>query len=143
MTDGTGSTDDVGTPSSRHRVTFGPGAVVVGFLVGTTILALAFAAAWGPNGGAGIFMLALWYGLGIGLVTGLPIGVVVGLLLRPVASQWMHVAVFFAVFTLVPLIVIALLSPSQAVLENLPIALVIGGAGALARASIWKLVRVP
>lgn len=123
------------------RVTFGVGAVLIGFLVGLVALAAVFALPWGA-GAPVVFVVALWYGLGIGVVTGLPLGIVVGLLLRPVRNQWIHVGVFFAVFTLVPLIVIALLSPSQSVLENLPPALIIGGAGALARASVWKLVRV-
>lgn len=133
---------DDAVPPSRHHVTFGPAAVVVAFSVGLSVLASAFAVAWGPEGGAGIFLVALWYGLGVGLVTGLPLGIVVGLLLRPVRNQWVHVAVFLAVFTLAPLVVITLLSPSRVILENLPIALIIGAAGALARISVWKLVRV-
>ncbi|WP_043443176.1 hypothetical protein [Arthrobacter sp. L77] len=135
--------DDAGrrAPNPRHRVTFGIGAVAVGFLVGLTTLALAFALSWGPDA-PGVFLLALWYGVGVGVITGLPLGVVLGLLLRPVANQWIHVGVFFAVFTLASFAVITLLSPSRVLLESLPIALVIGGAGALARASVWKLVRV-
>ncbi|KQO02869.1 hypothetical protein ASF21_00455 [Arthrobacter sp. Leaf234] len=131
--------DDGRTPS-RHHVTFGVGAVVVGFLVGVVTLALVFALRWG-SGGLGIFVIALWYGLGIGLVTGLPLGVVVGYLLRPVRNQWIHVGVFFAVFAVAAFVVAALLSPSTALGDGLPTALVIGGAGALARASVWRLVR--
>ncbi|MBG6224963.1 hypothetical protein IWX63_001528 [Arthrobacter sp. CAN_A2] len=135
--------DDAGrhTLDPRRRVTFGVGAVAVGFLVGLATLALAFAVSWGP-GAPGVFLLALWYGIGVGVLTGLPLGIVLGLLLRPVANQWVHVGVFFAAFTLASFIVIALLSPSRVFLESLPIALIIGGAGAIARASVWKLVRV-
>ncbi|WP_394251230.1 hypothetical protein [Arthrobacter pityocampae] len=137
------SDDDAGrrTPDPRRRVTFGLGAVAVGFLVGLATLALAFALSWGPAA-PGVFLLALAYGLGVGTITGLPLGVGLGLLLRPVANQWVHVGVFFAAFTLVSFAVITLLSPSRVLLESLPIALIIGGAGALARASVWKLVRV-
>ncbi|MHA7219079.1 hypothetical protein ACX80L_09310 [Arthrobacter sp. MDT1-48-3] len=131
--------DGAGLPP--RRVTFGAGAVAVGFLVGLVTLALVFALPWGADA-PGVFVLALWYGLGIGLVTGLPLGILVGLLLRPVTNQWVHIGVFFAAFTLVPLALIALLSPSRSVLENLPVALIIGGVGAFARASVWKLVRV-
>jgi hypothetical protein len=133
------STPDAGAP--RHRVTFGIGAVVVGLLVGVVSLALAFALPWG-SGAVGVFVVALGYGLGIGLVTGLPLGIVVGLLLRPVRHQWVHVAVFFAAFAVAAFAVAALLSPSTALGDSLPTALVIGGAGALARASVWKLVQV-
>ncbi|BBE21540.1 hypothetical protein MN0502_04230 [Arthrobacter sp. MN05-02] len=147
-----GGTPDDGTPNEDRpdedagnavprRVTFGAGAVAVGFLVGLVTLALVFALPWGADA-PGVFVLALWYGLGIGLVTGLPLGILVGLLLRSVTNQWVHIGVFFAAFTLVPLVLIALLSPSRSVLENLPVALIIGGVGAFARASVWKLVRV-
>lgn len=125
----------------RHRVTFGIRAVAVGFLVGLATLALAFALSWGPDA-PGVFLLALLYGIGIGVITGLPLGIALGLLLRPVANQWVHVGVFFAGFTLVSFVIITLLSPSRVLLESLPIALIIGAAGALARASVWKLVRV-
>jgi hypothetical protein len=137
--DAVGSADAGPTPS-RHHVTFGIGAVVVGFLVGVVTLALVFALRWGP-GGLGIFVIALWYGLGIGFVTGLPLGVVVGYLLRPVRNQWIHVGVFFVAFAVAAFVVAVLLSPSTALGDGLPTALVIGGAGALARASVWKLVR--
>lgn len=133
--------DEGGAPPSRRRVTFGPAAVVVGFLVGVTVLALAFASTWGAEAPA-VFLLALWYGLGIGLVTGLPLGIVLGLLLRPVGSQWIHVGVFFAVFTAAAFTIATLLSPSTAIGDTLPAALLIGAAGALARASVWKLIRV-
>ncbi|WP_434995827.1 hypothetical protein [Arthrobacter sp. Ld5] len=128
-------------PNPRHRVTFGVRAVAVGFLVGLVTLALAFAASWGPDA-PGVFLLALLYGVGVGVITCLPFGIVLGLLLRPVANQWVHVGVFFAGFTLASFAVIALLSPSRVFLESLPIALIIGAAAALARASVWKLVRV-
>ena len=135
-------TPDDGIPPSRHHVTFGPAAVIVGFLVGLSVLALAFTLPWAGDVAPGVFVMALAYGGLIGAITALPLGIVLGMLLRPVRSQWLHVGVFFGVFTLVALLIITLLSPSRVVLENLPIALVIGGAGALARASVWKLVRV-
>ncbi|MHA7240916.1 hypothetical protein [Arthrobacter sp. TMS1-12-1] len=129
------------TTGPRHRVTFGPGAVAVGFLVGLVTLALAFAVPWGPQA-PGVFLLALWYGAGIGILTGLPLGVVLGLLLRPVVNQWVHVGVFFAGFAAAAFLIATLLSPSTLLGDSLPTALVIGGAAALARASVWKLVRV-
>ncbi|WP_104167066.1 hypothetical protein [Arthrobacter sp. SX1312] len=143
MTEDPAGTGDAGrrAPNPRHRVTFGIGAVAVGFLVGLSTLALAFALSWGPDA-PGVFLLALWYGVGVGVITGLPLGIVLGLLLRPVANQWVHIGVFFAGFTLVSFVIITLLSPSRVLLESLPIALIIGGAGALARASVWKLVHV-
>jgi len=52
----------------RRRVTFGPGAVSVGFLVGLVTLALAFAAPWGTQA-PGVFLMALWYGAGVGVLT--------------------------------------------------------------------------
>lgn len=127
-------------PPERRRVTFGPGAVAVGFLVGLTVLALAFASSWGAEAPR-VFLLALWYGLGIGLVTGLPLGIVLGLLLRPVRNQWVHVGIFFAAFAVTAFLVTALLSPSTLPRDSLPTALLIGGAAAVARASIWRLVR--
>ncbi|RJT79906.1 hypothetical protein D6T63_08315 [Arthrobacter cheniae] len=133
--------DDVEPPPPRHHVTFGVGAVVVAFLVGVVTLALIFALPWG-SGAFGVFVVALWYGLGIGLVTGLPLGVVIGLLLRPVRNQWIHIGIFFAVFAAAAFTIAALLSPSIALADSLPTALIIGGVGALARASVWKLVRV-
>lgn len=136
-----GTPDGVGRPTARHHVTFGPGAVVVGFLVGLTVLALAFASTWGVQAPA-VFLLALWYGLGVGLVTGLPLGIVLGLLLRPVRRQWIHVVVFFVAFTVAAFLITTLLSPSTVLRDSVPTALIIGGAGALARASVWKLVRV-
>ncbi|WDF33689.1 hypothetical protein PTW37_01800 [Arthrobacter agilis] len=122
-------------------MTFGIGAVAVGFLVGVGVLAVAFASTWGADV-PGVFLLALWYGFGIGLVTGLPLGIVIGLLLRPVRNQWVHVGVFFAVFLVAALVVAALLSPSTTFGDGLPTAFIIGGAAALARVSVWKLVRV-
>ncbi|OUM43429.1 hypothetical protein [Arthrobacter sedimenti] len=133
--------DDDGTPT-RHHVTFGPAAVVVGFLVGLSVLALVFSLPWAGDAAPGVFVLALAYGGLLGAVTALPLGVVLGFLLRPVRNQWVHVGVFFSVFTLVAFLIITLLSPSRVALENLPIALMIGGAGAVARASVWKMVRV-
>ncbi|MDN4609328.1 hypothetical protein [Arthrobacter burdickii] len=133
--------DNDGTPP-RHHVTFGPAAVVVGFLVGLSVLALVFSLPWAGDMAPGVFVLALAYGGLLGAVTALPLGVVLGFLLRPVRNQWVHVGVFFGVFTLVALLIVTLLSPSRVVLENLPIALIIGGAGAVARASVWKMVRV-
>jgi hypothetical protein len=132
--------DDDGRPPADPRVTFGPGAVAVGFLVGLTALALAFASSWGAEAPR-VFLLALGYGLGVGLITGLPVGIVLGLLLRPVRNQWVHVGVFFAGFTVVAFLVTTLLSPSTLLGDSLPTALIIGGAAALARASIWKLAR--
>ncbi|MUK01500.1 hypothetical protein GM708_05895 [Vibrio cholerae] len=136
-----GSADRTSRPPPRHHVTFGPGAVCVGFLVGLGVLALAFASTWGAEAPS-VFLLALWYGLGVGVLTGLPLGVVLGLLLRPVRDQWIHVAVFFAVFAAAAFLVTTLLSPSTIVRDSLPTAVIIGGAAALARASAWKLVRV-
>ncbi len=133
--------DDVGPPS-RHRVTYGPAAVVVGFLVGLTLLALAFTVTWGPGSGAGIFVMALLYGSLIGASTALPLGIAIGLLLRPVRNQWVHVGAFFAVFTAAAFLIATALSPSTAIAENLPVALLMGGVASVARASIWKLVRV-
>ncbi|WP_146069612.1 hypothetical protein [Arthrobacter sp. B0490] len=139
-----GGTPDDGSPEDRspgrRRVTFGPGAVAVGFLVGLTVLALAFASSWGAEAPR-VFLLALWYGVGIGLVTGLPLGIVLGLLLRPVSNQWIHVAIFFVGFAMTAFLVTALLSPSTLPRDSLPTALVIGGAAAMARASIWRMVR--
>ncbi|MHA7287574.1 hypothetical protein ACX80I_14960 [Arthrobacter sp. MDT3-44] len=136
--------DDVqdGGPPPRHHVTFGPAAVVVGFLVGLSVLALVFSLPWAGDTAPGVFVLALAYGGLLGAVTALPLGVMLGFLLRPVRNQWVHIGVFFGVFTLVAFLIITLLSPSRVVLENLPIALIIGGAGAVARASVWKMVRV-
>lgn len=143
--------DDVGPPAPRHAVTFGPCAVAVGFLVGLTTLVLALIPSLGIDlslmwnnfaAALGVFFLVLWWGTIIGIFTGLPLGIILGLLLRPVRNQWIHVAVFFGCFAGVALAASPLLFPSPWALENLPTVLVIGGAGALARASVWKLVRV-
>lgn len=136
------SPDDGGPLASRQRVTYGLSAVVVGFLVGLTVLSLAFAATWGPEAGPGVFVMALLYGSLIGAVTGLPLGIVLGLLLRPVRNQWVHVGAFFATFAAAAFLISALLSPSTGMGDNVPAALIFGGAAALARASIWNLVRV-
>lgn len=133
--------DDVGPAPSRHRVTFGPGAVAVGYLVGVATLAVAFALPWG-SGAGGVLLVALAYGIGIGLITALPLGIALGLLLRPVRSQAVHVAAFFGVFAVVAFVISAALSPSTVLADSLPMALVVGGAGALARASAWPLVRI-
>jgi hypothetical protein len=79
----------------------------------------------------------------VGLVTGLPLGIALGFLLRPVRNQWIHVGAFFAGFAVVAFLVTTLLSPSTLLGDSLPAALIIGGAAAVARASIWKLVREP
>ncbi len=134
--------DDVGPAAPRNAVTFGPCAVAVGFLVGLVTLALAVSLAGGFPGAPAIFLFALWYGFMIGVLTGLPLGVALGILLRRVRNQWIHVGVFFGCFAAVALLASPRLFPSQSVLENLPAVLVIGGAGALARASVWTLVRV-
>ncbi|MCU1633457.1 MAG: hypothetical protein JWM61_2109, partial [Micrococcaceae bacterium] len=46
------------------------------------------------------------------------------------------------VFAAAAFTIAALLSPSIALADSLPTALIIGGVGALARASVWKMVRV-
>lgn len=45
--------------------------------------------------------MVLWYAFGIGLVFAAPLARALSCLLRPVPNQWIHVAVFFAVPTLV------------------------------------------
>ena len=45
--------------------------------------------------GMWLFLMVMFGGLS--LLVGIPVGLVLGLLLRPVGRQWIHVAVFFAV----------------------------------------------
>ncbi|KNC19352.1 hypothetical protein AC792_07190 [Arthrobacter sp. RIT-PI-e] len=143
--------DDVGAAAPRSVITFGPCAVLVGFLVGVIVLALAFAFSAGLTLDAlawddvpaviGAFFLILWWGMIVGIFTGLPLGIVLGLLLLRVRHQWIHVAVFFTGFAGAALGVLPAVMVSS-VVSSVPAALVVGGAGALARASVWRLVRV-
>lgn len=143
--------DDVGSERPPRAVTFEPGAVAPGFLVGVTTLSLAYIISIGPTSGftwddvpgmVGSFLLLLWWGAIVGVFTGLPLRIALGLLLRPVRNQWIHVAVFFIGFAVVSLLVLPRVLNPWAVPASLPIALVVGGAGALARAGVWRTVRI-
>lgn len=124
------------------RVTLGVGALLVGFAVGASLLAVAMGLNWALAGNdfLGTFTLALVYGLPIGILTGLPLGAVLSIALRRVPNQWQHVLAFFGVFTAAGFAGIALVSISGTA-QNLPIALAIGVAAAAGRLSVWKLAR--
>ncbi|WP_026549767.1 hypothetical protein [Arthrobacter sp. Br18] len=125
------------------RVTLGFGALLVGLVVAVAILAAAMGLSWALSGNdfLGTFTLALVYGLPIGIVTGFPLGAGLSLTLRRVRNQWLHVLAFFVVFTAAGFVGIALVSVSGTA-QNLPLAVVVGGAAAIARWSVWRMARI-
>jgi hypothetical protein len=142
--------DDFEDNNPRHRVTFGFGAFVVGFLVAVSVFALGallLTLAGGPlswHQFASAALLALVVGLyagGIGLVIGAPIAFVLGMLLRPVANQWLHVLAFFAVMTAASFLILVSLSSGDP-LGTLELAALIGLAAAIGRFSVWRMVDI-
>ncbi|MEV7647043.1 hypothetical protein [Arthrobacter sp. NPDC089319] len=134
----------------RHRVTFGFGAFVVGFLVAVSVFALGallLTLVGGPVNGhqlASAALLALVVGLyagGVGLVVGAPIAFVLGLLLRPVANQWLHVLAFFLVMTTASFLILVSLSSGDP-FGTLELAALIGIAAAIGRFSVWKMMDI-
>ncbi|MBG6217906.1 FtsH-binding integral membrane protein [Arthrobacter sp. CAN_A6] len=127
---------------SEPRVVLGFGALLVGFTVGASLLAVAMGSSWALSGSdfLGTATLALIYGLPIGIVTGFPLGAVLSVALRGVPNQWQHVLAFFGVFTAAGFAGIALVSISGTA-QNMPIALAIGVAAAVGRLSVWRMTR--
>jgi hypothetical protein len=66
--------------SGPRRVTFGPGA----FLLGAAITVLLFGF---PHGATGYV-----FGIPAALILGMPIALAAGIMMRPVRAQWLHVA---------------------------------------------------
>lgn len=100
--------------SSTHRVVLGSSAFIKGWLIAVllwvTPLGLFLvvqdhiASAQsddGTNHAPGIALATLLYGFGGALVFAAPLAWVLAYLLRPVRDQWIHIAAFFAVPTLV------------------------------------------
>lgn len=142
--------DEFERSNPRHRVTFGFGAFVVGFLVAISVFALGalfLALLGGPLSWAQLVsasLLALVVGLyagGVGLVIGAPIAFVLGLLLRPVANQWLHVLAFFLVMTTVSFLILVSLSSGDP-LGTLELAALIGLAAAVGRFSVWRMMDI-
>ena len=131
----------------RHRVTFGAGALVIGFLVAITVIAAVLAALFAssspdPVGSFfGLLILALLYGLPIGALTGLPLAILLAVVLKRVGNQWVHVGAFFLFFTAVSFPLLGLMFPGGWP-EALLMAVAVGIASALGRASVWKLARI-
>jgi hypothetical protein len=142
--------DEFKNNNPRHRVTFGFGAFVVGFLVAISVFAmgaLLLALLGGPLTWTQLVsaaLLALVVGLyagGVGLVIGVPIAFVLGLLLRPVANQWLHVLAFFAVMTTASFLILISLSSGDP-LGTLELAALIGLTAAIGRLSVWKMMDI-
>jgi hypothetical protein len=142
--------DEFERNNPRHRVTFGFGAFVVGFLVAIfvfTLGALLLTLVGGPVNGhqlASAALLALVVGLyagGVGLVVGVPIAFVLGLLLRRVANQWLHVLAFFLVMTAASFLILVSLSSGDPI-GTLELAALIGLAAAIGRLSVWKMMDI-
>lgn len=149
--DSEGYAEQVPPPRNpRHRVTFGPGAFIVGYMV--TVFLLSVGTVWGTtssdypfNLGAsiGFTLYVVFIGSLIGLAVGVLPALLLGLLLRPVGSQWLHVLAFFAAGFAVPVILTLIIDPGSSVYSRWWIVpLAIGTAAGIGRASVWKLVRV-
>jgi hypothetical protein len=95
----------------------------------------------GGNHWLGLALLVLMYGYGIALVFAAPLAWVLGYLLRPVRNQWIHVAVFVAVPTLVFWTLGGMLGFGWTV-ENLGLWATVGAAAAFGRWSDRKQVEL-
>lgn len=87
----------------------------------------------------GIAVTVLWYGFGAALLFAAPLAWLLGYLLRPVLHQWIHVAVFFAVPTLVFWVIGGLLEFGWT-LEALGFWATVGAAAAIGRLAVRKNV---
>jgi hypothetical protein len=87
----------------------------------------------------GIAVTVLWYGFGIALVFAAPLAWILGYLLRPVLNQWIHVAVFFAVPTLVFWVIGGLLGFGWTI-KTLGFWATVGAAAAIGRLAVRKNV---
>lgn len=97
----------------------------------------------GQNYVLGIAFMVLWYGFGIALLAAAPLAWILGYLLRPVLNQRIHVAMFFAVPTLVFWVLAGLLGFGWTI-ETLGFWATVGAAAAVGRFAVRKdVVLVP
>lgn len=94
----------------QHRVVLDAYGFIKGWIIATStwmaLLLIVLAAYFGPSTASGadylpgILGMAAFYGVGAALVVAAPLGWLLACLLRPVRSQWIHIAAFFVVPTL-------------------------------------------
>jgi hypothetical protein len=146
--DSEGYAEQVPPPRNpRHRVTFGPGAFIIGYCVTVFLLSVAVSISIGGSGsvhlGASIgdTLYVFFIGSLIGLAVGVLPALLLGLFLRPVRCQWLHVLAFFAAGFAVPAALLLLFGNAGfAGWWIMPLG--IATATAIGRASVWKLVRI-
>ncbi|MFF2316511.1 hypothetical protein ACFVTE_09600 [Arthrobacter sp. NPDC058097] len=141
-------------PPGRHRVVLRSSAFIKGWFISTVLwlvpvcvivvvqeLTAAVPSESGPSPVPGIAIMVLWYGFGIALVFAAPLAWILGYVLRHVPNQWIHVAVFFAVPTLVFWVLGGLLQFGWTI-ESLGFWATVGAAAAIGRLAIRRNVEL-
>lgn len=144
----------VSDTSGRHLVVLEAFAFIKGWFIAVTLwvagLCVIFVAQelgspalseGGANHWLGLALLILMYAYGVALVFAAPLAWLLGYLLRPVRNQWIHVAAFFAVPTLLFLTLGGVLGFGWT-LENLGFWATVGAAAALGRWAVRKQVEL-
>ncbi|WP_426765698.1 hypothetical protein ACP3TD_04225 [Pseudarthrobacter sp. 1G09] len=126
-----------------RRVVLGTSALAAGALASLLCLAIALAVTNGGNWFLPTFLATLIWGAIPATVLAFCAGAPLGILLQPVRNQWLHVAAFAGLGALIGTGLAALRpwSGSSAGFM-LSAALMMGGALAIGRLAVWRLVSV-
>lgn len=126
-----------------RRVVLGTSALAAGALASLLCLATALAVTNGGNWFLPTFLATLIWGAIPATVLAFCAGAPLGILLQPVRSQWLHVAAFAGLGALIGTGLAALRPWSGASAGfMLSAALMMGGALAIGRLAVWRLVSV-
>ncbi|MFC9770755.1 MULTISPECIES: hypothetical protein [unclassified Pseudarthrobacter] len=129
--------------SRPRRVVLGTSALAVGALVSLLCLAVILAVWSGGSWFLPMFLATLVWGAVPAAVLAFCAGAPLGILLQPVRNQWLHVAAFGGVGALIGTGLAALRPWSGSSPDfMLSTAFVMGGAVAIGRLAVWRLVRV-
>lgn len=121
----------------------GTSALAVGALVSLLCLAIALAFTSGGDWFLPMFLATLVWGAVPAAVLAFCAGAPLGILLQPVRNQWLHVAAFGGVGALIGTGLAALRPWSGSSPDfMLSTAFMMGGAVAVGRLAVWRLVRV-